>query len=131
MKIVVLCGGTSPERDVSISTGVTVAAALRRAGHSVALVDTLMDYSTDAVDYLFSIDGANDKYVSADIAEDAPDIGRLRTSVKEFFGCNVIAVCRKADIVFNALHGEAGEDGRLQATFDLLGIKYTGTGAKG
>ena len=33
-----------------------------------------------------------------------------------------------ADIVFLALHGTCGEDGRVQATFDLLGIPYTGAG---
>ena len=37
-------------------------------------------------------------------------------------------MCRMADIVFMALHGENGENGKIQAAFDLFGIKYTGTG---
>ena len=45
-----------------------------------------------------------------------------------FFGPNVIALCRMADIVFMALHGENGENGKLQAAFDLYGIRYTGSG---
>lgn len=44
------------------------------------------------------------------------------------FGPNVIRMCQMADIVFMALHGENGENGKIQATFDLFGIKYTGTG---
>lgn len=47
---------------------------------------------------------------------------------KSLFGPNVIELCRMADIVFMALHGANGEDGRIQAAFDLYGIKYTGTG---
>ena len=35
-------------------------------------------------------------------------------------------ICRAADVVFIALHGDVGENGKLQATFDILGIKYTG-----
>ena len=39
MKIVVLAGGLSPERNVSLSTGTMVAEALTSLGHEVALVD--------------------------------------------------------------------------------------------
>ena len=66
------------------------------------------------------------------ITEDAPDLAAVKKSRKDqsdcFFGPNVIAMCRMADIVFLALHGENGENGKVQATFDLYGIKYTGTG---
>lgn len=44
------------------------------------------------------------------------------------FGPNVLALCEMADIVFLGLHGANGEDGRIQAAFDLMGIPYTGTG---
>ena len=46
---------------------------------------------------------------------------------RDFFGPNVIELCKSADIVFLALHGENGENGKVQAAFDLFGIKYTGT----
>jgi D-alanine-D-alanine ligase len=36
-------------------------------------------------------------------------------------------LCKEADMVFMGLHGSNGEDGKVQATFDLLGIRYTGT----
>ena len=38
----------------------------------------------------------------------------------------VTDICRKADITFLALHGGVGENGQIQATLDMLGIKYTG-----
>ena len=47
------------------------------------------------------------------------------------FGPNVIELCRMADITFVALHGSVGENGKLQAAFDLLGIKYTGCNSFG
>ena len=46
---------------------------------------------------------------------------------KNFFGPHVIEICQHADVVFMALHGENGENGKIQACFDLNGIRYTGT----
>lgn len=126
MKIVVLCGGISPEREVSLSTGAQVANALRQRGYRVALVDSAKDIPADTVSLFSSDPEAN----TALIHETAPDLGAL-LSRGEYFGKNVIKICREADIVFNAMHGAAGEDGTIQAVFDLLGIKYTGSGAKG
>ena len=47
---------------------------------------------------------------------------------KGFFGPNVLEICKEADIVFLALHGANGEDGKVQSVLDLMGIKYTGSG---
>lgn len=44
------------------------------------------------------------------------------------FGDRVLELCAAADMVFMALHGQCGEDGRVQAVFDLMGIRYTGSG---
>lgn len=126
MKIVVLCGGISPERDVSLSTGAMVAGALRKKGHYVALIDSASDISGDA-ESLFTSRGEEG---ASSIGETAPDIEKLKAR-GEYFGRGVIEACKKADIVFNAMHGAAGEDGTLQACFDLMGVKYTGSGSKG
>ena len=126
MKIAVVCGGISPEREVSISTGTQVAMALRSSGDRVALVDSAADYSDDT-EALFTLESEGG---SALIHETAPDLGAL-LSRGEYFGRNVLAILRSADIVFNALHGAAGEDGTVQAVFDLMGIRYTGSGSKG
>ena len=124
MKIVVLCGGVSPERDVSLSTGTQVAKALRNKGHLVALLDSVMDIPDDYV----SIFTAESHEKEARISETAPDIEGMK-SRGEYFGKNVLRACRRADIVFTAMHGGAGEDGKLQAVFDLMGVRYTGSSA--
>lgn len=133
MKIVVLAGGLSGERDVSFVTGKNVTEALRRNGHQVILLDVFMGYSDKAEDLTGIFERA--KEVSTDvtgISAQAPDLEAVKKSRKDqsdsLFGPNVIEMCRMADIVFMALHGENGEDGRIQAAFDLYGVKYTGTG---
>lgn len=133
MNIVVLAGGLSSERDVSFATGNNVAAALRKNGHQVVLLDVFMGYGEEGEDLSDVFGRSCQVSVSAaGISKDAPDLAAVKRSRKDqsdcFFGPNVIAICRKADIVFLALHGENGENGKVQAAFDLYGIKYTGTG---
>lgn len=133
MNIVVLAGGLSPERDVSFVTGSNVTETLRKNGHQVILLDVFMGYGDDEEDLTGVFERSREVSVSVSgITEDAPDLAAVKKSRKDqsdcFFGPNVIAMCRMADIVFLALHGENGENGKVQATFDLYGIKYTGTG---
>lgn len=133
MNIVVLAGGLSTERDVSFVTGKNVADALRSRGHKVILLDVFMGYS-DKPEDLTGIFERSEQVSAAvtEISQEAPDLDAVRKSRKDqsksLFGPNVIELCRMADIVFMALHGENGEDGRIQAAFDLYGIQYTGTG---
>ena len=54
-----------------------------------------------------------------------------RDQSPSLLGKDVLTVCRMADVVFLALHGSCGEDGRIQATLDLLGVPYTGSGYLG
>lgn len=133
MNIVVLAGGLSTERDVSLKTGDMVSKALRENGHKVILLDVFMGYSDKEEDLDGIFDRAEEVSVKAsNIPEIAPDLSKVKASRKDqsdcFFGPNVIAMCRMADIVFMALHGENGENGKIQAAFDLFGIRYTGTG---
>ena len=130
MDIVVLAGGLSTERDVSFVTGSMVAKALRENGHRVILLDVFMGYGEEEQ----NIDGLFDRSLEVSLTvdhvpEQAPDLEKVKASRKDqsdcFFGPNVIALCRQADIVFMALHGENGENGKIQAAFDLFGIKYT------
>lgn len=135
MNIVTLAGGLSSERDVSIITGKKVAQALRDNGHNVCLLDVYMGYDNDNIDDIFEIDYDFTKDIKS-IGETAPDLEVVKASRTNqdpncFLGKNVIEICRKADIVFMALHGDVGENGKLQATFDILGIKYTGSGYMG
>ena len=132
MDIVVLAGGLSTERDVSFKTGSMVAKALRENGHRVILLDVFMGYSDKEENLEGIFDKAEEISVKVDnIPETAPDLAKVKAQRKDksdcFFGPNVIAMCRMADVVFMALHGENGENGKLQAAFDLYGIKYTGS----
>lgn len=134
MNIVVLCGGLSAERDVSITSGTMVAAALRRRGHKAVLVDLFFGYPNTYADPAEIFDTIYDDGIAA-VSETAPDLAAVKASRRQEnnsrMGDNVLEVCRAADIVFLALHGEDGEDGKIQATFDLAGIRYTGSGHLG
>ena len=129
MKIAVVCGGMSRERDVSISTGTCVARALRERGHQVALVDLFLGDPQGAADP-DSVFSAEDDVKIFSVGENAPDLEavRLQRGGKELVGPGVIDICRAADIAFLALHGAEGENGKLQAFLDLYGIPYTGSG---
>lgn len=132
MNIVVLAGGLSTERDVSFKTGSMVAKALKENGHKVILLDVFMGYSDKEEDITGIFDRADEFSMKVeDIPEIAPDLEKVKASRKDqspcFFGPNVIKMCSMADIVFMALHGENGENGKIQAAFDLFGIKYTGS----
>ena len=134
MKIVVLAGGLSTERDVSFTTGTMVTNALREAGHKAILVDVFfrMEDIPKNIDDAFNVSGFLDPRPVKNVA---PDIAAIKASRPDSglgdMGKNVIELCKAADIVFMALHGENGENGRYQAIFDVLGIKYTGSGYLG
>ena len=133
MRIVVLAGGLSPERDVSFSSGTMAANALLSLGHQAVLVDLFFG--------LPEWDGKTDLFSAAKplppfrVSESEPDLDALRRSRKagfnDYIGLNVPELCAEADIVYMALHGDCGENGKLQAFFDARGIRYTGSGADG
>lgn len=127
MNIVVLAGGISTEREVSIVTGTKVCKALRELGHNAAIIDV---YFGTKLDNIFEDDYNLDDGVE-EIKEFSKILDKEKSVRKEFFGEGVIELCQRADIVFMALHGENGENGKVQAVFDLFGIKYTGTGYLG
>ncbi len=130
MKIVVLAGGISTERDVSLSSGAMIYRALKKRGHQVILLDVYLGYEGEDSDRLFEKDEDWAKEISS-VSETNPDIEQIKAlradGDKNFFGPGVIPLCQTADVVFLALHGENGENGKIQACFDLMGITYTGT----
>ncbi len=135
MKIVVLAGGLSPERNVSLSSGIKIGEALRGLGHQTALVDMffgLEDYPGLSGEALYT-QAFPDRWRK--VKREAPDLDAVRASRKwdgkGDFGPGVLELCQGADIVFLALHGQCGEDGRVQAAFDLLDVPYTGSGCLG
>ena len=135
MKIVVLAGGISTERDVSLSTGSQIYKALKQNGHDAIMLDVYLGYEFTKEEenlplaQIFTLNKDwSEKY--GNVTEINPDIAAIKAlrpdGDKNFFGPNVIRLCQEADVVFFALHGENGENGKIQACFDLMGIKYTG-----
>lgn len=129
MKIVVLAGGLSPERDVSFSSGSMVYKALKQNGHQVIMLDVYLGYEGNT-ENIFEKEINWTEKVGA-VSEKNPDLEAVRKLRKDggrsFFGPNVISLCQEADVAFLALHGENGENGKVQAALDLMGIRYTGT----
>lgn len=129
MNILVLAGGNSTEREVSLVSGKGVYEALKSKGHKVVLVDAYLGIEDVDVDNVF--DDPRDWAAGIEkVKESNPgldEIKALKGNERDFFGKNVREIAMKADIVFLALHGANGEDGRIQASFDLMGVKYTGT----
>ena len=131
MKIVVLCGGVSTEREISIVSGTGVCRALRSKGHQAILLDVFFGDDHPNLMDAFPQDYNVDEAAEA-IRKRTPQIkGTLANRNRTFFGANVIKLCKMADIVFLALHGEDGENGNVQAAFDLQRIRYTGSGSLG
>ncbi len=130
MKVVVLTGGISTERDVSLSSGKMIYEAVKRNGHQAVLLDVYLGYIGEDVGGIFEKEEDWTKEIGA-IGLSNPDIQAIKAlrpdGEKNFFGPNVIGICQAADVVFMALHGENGENGKIQACFDLMGIVYTGT----
>ena len=132
MKIVVLGGGISTERHVSLVTGTSVCQALRRRGHKAIFVDMFMgleDYEGALEDAFDAPDGFCGNVAIETVA---PDLEAVKASRKYKtpgrLGKNVLEICKLADFVFLGLHGADGEDGKIQAALDLLGIPYSGSG---
>ena len=130
MKIVVLAGGTSTEREISIVSGTQVCKALRSRGHQAILLDVY--FGNEEVDLHQAFPEEYDVDAAAAYARSFDEsVEKSIQEGKAFFGKNVIELCQEADVVFLALHGENGENGKVQAAFDLLGIRYTGSGYLG
>ena len=128
MKIIVLAGGLSPERDVSLISGAGICRTLRERGHRAFLLDVFFGYPCNPEDLekVFDLPDGGLK-IAEGIKTTTPDLEALRLSRPDqsdcYLGPNVIELCRMADITFMGLHGSVGENGKLQATFDVLGIR--------
>jgi D-alanine-D-alanine ligase len=119
MKIAVLFGGTSEERDVSIASAAQVIPALRGLGHEVVAVDTATG----------RLEGPAEQRLLTSGVGPQPPSGSALEGMKH--GAPVLATeasdMRDVDVVFLVLHGGTGEDGHIQAVLDLAGLRYTGS----
>jgi len=121
MKITVLLGGVSAERDVSLSSGLRIALGLREKGHDVVCLDPA--------------EGVMSRELEAALL--AGGVGQNPPSLEQLAGLGAGSLSPRlgmlpeitgADCVFIALHGGQGEDGTVQAVLDMAGVRYTGSG---
>jgi D-alanine-D-alanine ligase len=122
MRIALLTGGSSAEREVALATAAQVVPALRSRGHRVTVVDTTGGPVPEA-DEPRLLGGAGGRT--------PPPGDHLDGRERRFLlsGLADLAEVRTADVVFLALHGGRGEDGTLQSVLDILEVPYTGSGA--
>ena len=121
MKITVLMGGTSSERDVSLASGLRITDALRSRGHKVIAFDTAMGVIEQATGQATLAGGVRTAPPSIEALAEMS-----RRSLSPALG--TLPEVREADVVFLALHGGQGEDGTIQALLDLSEVRYTGSG---
>ncbi len=119
MRITVLLGGDSFERDVSLSSSYEVVKALRRGGHEVYTIDPAIPMDRQSEPGKAAV-GEEPPGLAPD---PLPPADRLKWLQSPYL--------LNADAVFIALHGGAGEDGTVQALLDAAGVPYTGTGMIG
>lgn len=112
MKIVVLMGGCSSEREVSLSSGKNIAEVLKRDGHEIVLIDTVLPI----------------EQIRKTIVPDDHDI---REGDKNILHLLTDPVIKSADFIFSALHGGSGENGIVQGVLQMLGYRFNGSRAEG
>lgn len=117
-----LFGGASEERDVSIASATQVIAALRSRGHEVLAVDTAFG----------ALSATDEQRILTESVAVAPPTGtQLQALPSTSATLRLPAAVGASDLVFLALHGGSGEDGRIQALLELAGLRYTGSGPLG
>jgi D-alanine-D-alanine ligase len=124
MRITVLTGGTSSERDVALASAAQVVAALRSRGHAVSVVDTARGFLQQSDEQ---------RMMGGAVGVTPPSITHLRALERGLLlsGLAGIPVVRDAEVLFLALHGGPGEDGTLQTLLEMVGVPYTGSGRLG
>ncbi|MEU7576642.1 D-alanine--D-alanine ligase [Streptomyces sp. NPDC041068] len=128
MHVVILCGGESPERDVSLASGRSVTQALLERGHEVVLVDPAA-----VVPVLAGPLRPGDTVEALGVAKAPPSLADQQQWRRRMYaaltGGPVLDHLRAAEVVFLALHGGWGEDGHVQALLEMAGIPFTGAGS--
>ncbi len=138
MRVLVLMGGDSTERDISLKTGEGIVRALGRLGHEVRAIDTATGRVLAGPEAARAADAARAEIARGSVAAGTAVASAPPASAPPATSPPALSVSRSleavrgatenADVVFIALHGGAGEDGTIQALLDLAGVRYTGSG---
>lgn len=120
MKIAVLFGGTSSERDVSVASGSQVIGALRSVGHEVVAVDASRGVLRQQ-DEREVLSEHIDRLPPDELAGPEPELAVILSD----------PTLEGTEVIFLAMHGGSGEDGTVQGILELTGIPYTGSDSRG
>ncbi len=120
LTVLVLLGGTSAERDVSLASGQAIIDALRARNHRVLAVDTANGRRL--------LESANE-LLPQGIDTSPPKAQQSVVLSDEINAALSLPEAKDIGVVFIALHGGAGEDGHIQALLDLAQVPYSGSGA--
>jgi D-alanine-D-alanine ligase len=120
MRVTILTGGASAERDVALASARQVLAALRQSGHEVRVVDTIRG----------ALSSQEEDSLGVKVGTQPPTTAALDELERQFLLSEMgrLPEVREADVLFLALHGGRGEDGTVQAILETLGVPYTGSG---
>lgn len=123
MKIIVLAGGISPEREVSLSSAAQIAKALIASGNAVAILDLCEDVDLDHIVFENDFQTIQEYKISREVP--------ISDTCRKAIGAHVIDACKLADLVYIALHGDVGENGKIQAVLEMNGVHFTGSSHDG
>ena len=130
MKIIVLAGGLSTERDVSLASAAGICRTLIEKGHDAFLLDVFLglEHAPEHLEDVFTLPG-HGLEIAKNISCEEPDLAAVKASRPDqsdcFLGPNVIELCRLADITFLGLHGGEGENGKLTGYFCTCSVSAT------
>ena len=126
--IAVAFGGPSAEHDVSILTGLQAARELSESGRAVVCL--YWSKTGDWFEVPPSLEAA--AFVEG-VPRGAEPLRLVAGAEGGFLGAGRMGRQRPLalDVVVNCCHGGPGEDGSLQAAFDLAGLRYSGPAAAG
>jgi D-alanine-D-alanine ligase len=121
LNIVLITGGPSAEREVSIASSRSIVKALRELGHEVRVIDPINGDMIVSEDEIFK----------SGIRKESPSVEMLKEmhekSNKKILECIISDIFENTDLAFLGVHGKFGEDGKIQTLLELRGIKYTGS----
>jgi len=109
-KVVLLVGGTSPERQVSKMSAKGVLGALKNLQYPTIIIDPA---------YGLKQPKSEDEFFSEKDFDQISNHNCIDAINSDLFD--------KVDVVFSAMHGKWAEDGTIQALLELKGLKYTGS----
>ncbi len=118
MKVLLLAGGDSQERDVSMSSGEAVFNALSRLGHKVFAVDPVTGKS---------LVGSDNKYITSGDSDSGKITTTVKSEIRSLSNTIFSPGFRDVEMVFVAMHGGLGENGTIQSLLNLVEKKYTGS----